>query len=200
MVESDRADFSLTVGAMFETFGQEATKELIRGYWIGLSDLDLNAVQFAVARAIRECERLPKPVELRRLTGEATEEQAATIAWDDALRAIPRGSYKHIDFENKLINAVIRNLGGWPNFLARFSSAEDEKWIRQEFIRTYKNFSRGISLEACEPLPGLAQVVHRGNGLEPPMPIRIECKSAAKDMSFIGSSSGQLLKRISHAS
>jgi len=197
MVESDRADFSLAVGAMLETFGQEATKELIRGYWIGLSDLELNSVQFAVARAIRECDRLAKPVELRRLAGEATDDQAATIAWDDALRAVPKGAYKHIDFENKLINAVIRNLGGWPNFVARFSSADDEKWIRQEFIRAYKNFSSGVSLEACAPLPGLSQVVHRGNGLEPPVPHFVQCKSVQKVAGFIGSNSSQLLKRIS---
>jgi hypothetical protein len=180
MVELDRAEFALAVGAMCETFGQDATPQFIRGYWIGLSDIDLASVQLAVARAIRECERLPKPVELRRLTGEATDEQAATIAWDDVLRALPRGPYKHVDFENKLINAVIRNLGGWPSFVHRFTDSESEKWTRMEFLRAYRNLSAGVSDEACAPLPGIAQVTNYGSGPEPIKPIRIACQSRPK--------------------
>jgi hypothetical protein len=196
MGESEKYEYGVSIGALFETFGQEATEDLIRAYWIGLNDMSLEMVQFAVMRAIRECDRLPRPVELRRLAGEATDEQAATIAWDDVLRAIPCGPYKHVDFGNRTINAVVRNLGGWPNFVGRFTDAESEKWLRQEFIRAYRNLSSSsLSDEACAALAGLAQVANYGNGKQAPRINLIQCQSK---QTKIGSQSlGQaILKRI----
>lgn len=194
MGESERYECAIAVGALCETFGQEATDALLNGYWMGLCDLSIELVQFAVARAIRECDKLPRPVELRRLAGEASDEQAATIAWDDVQRALPCGPYKHIDFGNRTINAVIRNLGGWPNFVGRFTDAEAEKWVRQEFIRAYRNLSQsGLSDEACAPLAGLAQVGNYGEGKKKPRINFIQCYSKP---ARIESASDSVFKRI----
>lgn len=195
MGESERYDCGMAIGALLETFGQEATDALLNGYWMGLCDLTIEVVQFAVARAIRECDKLPRPVELRRLAGEATDEQAATIAWDDVQRALPCGPYKHVDFGNRTINAVIRNLGGWPNFVGRFTDAESEKWVRHEFIRAYRNLSQSsLSEYACAPLAGLAQIGNYGNGVQSPRINLIACKS---EQVKIGNAIQPAFKRIS---
>lgn len=176
MNDRDKQQFALAIGAMLETFGQEATKPILHGYWMGLQDLTLEQVQAAVSRAMGTCERKPTPVELRRLVGEQTSEQRAISAWGDVLRAVPRGAYKHIDFADKLVNAAIRNLGGWPTFVGRFTDEESEKWARLEFIKAYQAFAAGgVDGEACEPLPGLAQMTSIGGNLCAPIPLRIEC-------------------------
>lgn len=176
MQTSDKPDFATAIGAMLETFGQETTKPILHGYWLGLQDLPLQAVQSAVAQAIVTMDRIPKPVDLRRLAGEQTGDQRAIAAWNDVLRAVPLGSYKHVDFRDCLINATIRNLGGWPSFLNRIGSAEGEKWARIEFLKTYATMAAsGVSGEVCLPLPGLAEATASGGELRAPEPVRIAC-------------------------
>lgn len=175
MNETEKGSFATAIGALLETFGQEATKPILHGYWLGLQDLTLEQVQVAVAVGIRSSERLPRPVELRRLVGEQTGEQRAIAAWGDVLRAIPRGPYKHIDFQDNLINAAIRNLGGWPTFVGRFTDEEAEKWARLEFIKAYQAFSGGAGEEACAALPGLSQATAVGGEVCKPIPLLIEC-------------------------
>lgn len=176
MNDSEKASFVTAIGAMLETFGQEATKPILHGYWLGLGDLELGDLQAAVAKAIRSCDRLPRPVELRRLAGEKTKDQRAIAAWGDVLRASSLGSYRHIDFQDRVINAVIRNLGGWPKFLERFDSEDGEKWARIDFLKTYVAFVEGgVDGEACKPLPGLSQASLVNGEVVAPVPRRIAC-------------------------
>lgn len=176
MVESDRQAFGTAIGAMLETFGQQATKPILLGYWLGLKDLTLDALQYAVACAIQQSERVPRPADLRRFAGEKTNDQRAIAAWDDVLKAVPFGSYKHVDFADKLINATIRNLGGWPGLLDRFDGSEGEKWARIEFLKAYATMAAGgVNGEACAALPGLAQATAIGGVVQDPVPVQIAC-------------------------
>lgn len=178
MDESQRAEFAITVSAMFEAFGQEATKPRLLGYWIGLQDLELATVQNAVARGIRESKYLPTPAELRELAGLAGSADRAVLAWNDVLKAIPKGPYKHIDFEDPCCNASIRMLGGWPTFLERFSDAESEKWARLDFLKVYQSLAcTGVNGEASKPLAGLAEVQVVNGQVVPSQPLRIGCTS-----------------------
>lgn len=176
MQASDVKAFRAAITALAVTFGKEATEELFDAYMFGLSDIGIEAIKSAAVAAIKQCEFMPKPVELRRLAGEQTHEQRAIAAWGDVLRAVPRGAYKHIDFGDPLINATVRNLGGWPTFVGRFTDEESEKWVRLEFLKAYQAFaSSGVDGEACEPLPGLSQQTSVGGQLCAPVPLRIEC-------------------------
>jgi hypothetical protein len=172
----DKGPFSIAMAALLETFGQQATKPTLYGYWLGLNDLPLESVQAAVATAIRSADRLPRPVELRRFAGEQTGEQRAIAAWSDVMAAVPLGPYKHIDFGDKLVNASIRSLGGWPSFLQRFGDAESEKWVRLDFLKTYTALlAGGVTGEACEPLPGISVAEATGGVVGDPVPRRIAC-------------------------
>lgn len=177
MIESDRPKLTVHVAAMLLAFRCEASEPALLGYWIGLNDLPIDAVIFAIGRAIRELDHAPAPVEIRRLAGEDTGEQRAIRAWNAALSAIGLGSYKHVDFEDCVINATIRNLGGWPTFLSRFADAESEKWLRIEFLKAYAVFGSGnaLSLEAVAALPGLSEVDFSSGELGKPIARRIPC-------------------------
>jgi hypothetical protein len=178
MKPEEKPEFAVAIGAMCAAFGTDASKALILGFWMGLSDLTLADVQQAVARSMRECQHLPRPVELRRLAGERTAEASAIAAWGDVQKAIPLGPYKHIDFGDRLINAVVRNMGGWPNFLSRLTDAESEKWLRIEFLKCYANLaSSGVNGEACEALPGLSQASAVSGVVMSPLVTQIKCSS-----------------------
>ena len=161
MNDNDKGGFAARIGAMLETFGVEATKPILHGYWLGLEDLSLSQVKLAVANAIRSRKTVPKPVELRELAGIITDPNAiAQLAFTAAMDAISsHGPYKTVSFQDRTINAVIRSMGGWPNFCARFTDAESEKWVRIDFIRGYTNYAnRPVSDEATAPLVGISEV------------------------------------------
>lgn len=182
MIIEEKAEFGVTIGAMMETFGVEATKAILHGYWLGLNDLSLQQVQLAVAKAIRTCKHAPKPAELRELAGCGKEntEDLAFRAWSEALDAVSNGPYRHVDFEDKCVNAVIRSMGGWPTFVARFTDGESEKWARLDFVKLYKCYAaRPVSDEATAPLPGLSEF--ESNSIDrKPVPVRIKCKDAPR--------------------
>lgn len=172
--------FMKCIASLAMAFDREATEVLYDAYWLGLGDLSIEQIRSAVALAIRECQNFPKPVELRRLCGAHIDADARAIAaWGDVQTALPLGSWKHVDFEDKLINATIRNLGGWPGFVGRFTDAEAEKWLRLEFIKTYNSFANsGVSGEAVAPLPGLSQATASGGMLRTPIPKLIKSDAA----------------------
>ena len=168
MTPEDKPDFTVAITALLETLpGREPSAATIRGYWIGLKDLPLEAVQRAAAKAIRTCRFMPPPVEIRELAGEGSDEQRALQAWTVASDAVSSvGAYKHVDFADGVSNAVIRSLGGWPTFCARFTSADAEKWVRKEFLSAYKGLAH-VAGEATQPLPGLSESgVVKSTGLQ----------------------------------
>lgn len=171
---NDKERFSNAIGALAESFSVEATQPLLRGYWLGLSDLSIGQVEIAVALCIRECKSMPRPVEIREKV-EGTQDDAGELAWAIVLRSIGLGPYKHVDFADGHINAAIRQLGGWPAFLSRFSDGESEKWARIEFLKSYKNLRHArVSGDVCKPLPGLSETQYvAGIGVRECVPIRI---------------------------
>lgn len=178
MNKNDLPAFQNCVRALFASFGQECTEAAMTGYWMGLSDLELSQVQFAIASALRTSTFTPRPAELRKLTGCAVDsETRATQAWLGVLRAVRLGPYKHIDFSDKLCNAAIRALGGWPNFVARFIDTNEEEFARHAFSKAYRNLSASsLSDEACRPLAGISEACVIDHCLSSPVPIRIFCE------------------------
>ncbi len=76
MDDSDKEAFATAITAMLVTFGQEATKPRLMGYWLGLKDLALEKVEHAVAQSMQTAKRLPVPAELREIaTGGGTPAQ-----------------------------------------------------------------------------------------------------------------------------
>jgi len=146
------------VAGLCEAFNRTPTKATFEGYTIGLEDIPLPAIEGAVRRALRELRFMPTAAELRELAGDLSSSDRAVIAWDCVLKHLHLGPYKHVSFvDDRIINATIRNMGGWPTFTSRFTDAESEKWLRKEFLDTYRSLHRaGVTGDMCAPLPGLA--------------------------------------------
>lgn len=171
MDRSDLPQLVQLVACLCESFGRTPSKVTYLAYEIGLSDLPIESITKAVERALRESRFMPSAAELRELAGETTKEDRAVLAWTALQSHLYLGPYKHVDFDDPFTNATIRSLGGWPTFLSRFSGAEAEKWLRKEFIDTYRAVHRsGATGEAAKPLPGLSGGTYGdGTKYDPPI-------------------------------
>jgi len=165
--------------ALFGAFAVEATDDVLRGYVLGVGDIEPEKLQAAVYVSIRECDHLPRPVELRRLAGEhAGPKTLAIAAWGDVMRSLPLGPWKAVDFQDRRINAAVRLLGGWPTFIGRFTDAESEKWLRVEFLSAYESVAtRNLDGDVCRPLVGLSEKQCVGGKIIDPQPVRIGCEA-----------------------
>lgn len=140
---------------MVVSLGGEADPALFMGYAIGLDGLSVDQVKRACARALRQCKFIPKPAELRELSGEVSIDDRTLLAWDGLKWAIERvGGYRSIDFDDKVINAVVHHLGGWPH-LCEQSTVVIDRDIWPRFARAYKAFMSRGSLSSSDASPAL---------------------------------------------
>ena len=168
MNEPDKKQFGIIITALARTFNRKADKPLLLGYWMGLEDLDLITVQTGASRAMRESKFMPTVAELRQLAGEILPADRAALALEAFRKALQiNGVYESVDFDDKLINATVRNLGGWIQVDERLGQ-EGNIWVRKEFERIYQTFLRtGVSSGQALALGGIHEQNNAG---------RYECK------------------------
>jgi len=174
MQNYEKKEFKGLIEALAASFGVEADFALIEGYWLGLESISLVEINKAVRRAISECDRMPRPKDLRELAGEMPTSTRAAIAWGAVVKTISaHGSYESVDFDDKTINATIRNMGGWTMLCSK-NSDELHTWSRKEFERIYSALSSSpIQAEAYAYLPGKIEEQNVGLGFEAPKPRQI---------------------------
>ncbi len=152
---TDRSELLQQVAALAANFNREADDAMFLAFECGLSDLPVADVKQAIGRAIRECKFMPTVAELRGLAGVMLPADRAIKAWDAFVNAvITHGYYASVDFDDRIINATVRSLGGWESCCEK-TGDEFDKWLRKDFERIYAAFMRtGVSAEACASLIG----------------------------------------------
>lgn len=173
MAEAEKKKrFSEAMTALASTFGVEASKPWMQGMWFGLNDLPLEDLRRAVTRAIRELRHIPRPVELRALAGQMADSDRAVLAWGAVQCAVGRyGKYRSVDFDDPLINAAIRNMGGWVSLCSK-DVEEFGKWARKDFEKIYSTLATtGVPEEAAQYLAGIAEQQNTAAGFEVPKPV-----------------------------
>jgi hypothetical protein len=149
MTTADRKTFGDAMTALQVAFGQKPDVAVTNVYWALLSDLDLPDFLRGVGACGRTLKWFPKPAEIREAAG-VSPASACAEAWDVVRAAIDRFDYtRSVDF-GVLVNAVIRNLGGW-RFLCDRSVTDLNVWTRKEFERVYALLSRKDTRELYGP-------------------------------------------------
>jgi hypothetical protein len=140
------------LGALFKT---EVSPFLLRAYAAGLKGLTLDEIEAAAMRAVERCKFMPRPAELLELAGQATGSDRAAIAWVAVGKAVrSRGYRRSVDFDDPVVNAAIRSIGGWET-LCRTPAAEFDTFRRSDFVKAYQSFERaGAGGEAIAYLTG----------------------------------------------
>lgn len=155
MNDTDRQAFAECISALAVVYGKQADKAFLLGYWMFLEDVPIEDVRAAAMKAGRTLRFMPTAAELRELAGVSSAKQRAVMAWNAVCKAAADiGSYRSVWFEDPIVNAVIRSLGGWPRLLS-LSGEEFDKWARMEFVKVYELIDDSVSPEECRPLPGL---------------------------------------------
>lgn len=123
------------------TFNRPVTAEFVEAYQLGMSGLGPDDVARALKRALRECKFMPAPAELIALSGASERRGLATAeAWEAVRRAIDVHDYTtSVDF-GPLVNAILRNMGGWLR-LCDLPLEGLDVWARKEFERLYAEFA-----------------------------------------------------------
>jgi hypothetical protein len=164
METTEREQFMKIIQMLAGTYRVEATDFMLLGYWEVLQDVPLLQVQVAARRAMTESDFMPSPKKLRELAGVLNASGRAAKAFEAVADArIVRGPYASVNFSDPLVNATIRNLGGWVR-CCDLADEEFEKWYRKDFEKIYTSFCRtGISEEAGRGLLG----IHARNNSDP---------------------------------
>lgn len=160
----DPSEFAAKFEMLCAVFQTAVTEPLTEAYWACLRDMESQAFSEAVTRALATLRFMPKPGELRALSGQVLPEDRAIAAWNRARAAIgSQGSYMSVDFEDKIINAAIRSMGGWE-LLCASDAEEVSPWARKEFEKHYLAWLRmDPSDDHIKPLPGLIERMNPGS-------------------------------------
>lgn len=160
-------EFASCMALLCGAVGREMSADQSRAWYAILEDLTLEQLKAGIVSTIRSYKfaGFPPVGAIREASGAKfgalESKDKATLAWCDARRAIHRvGSYESPNFADKIINATIRNLGGWVDFCG--TPEEEMVWLEKRFVMTYN------SLASC-PLPDeqttrLAGISERENG------------------------------------
>ena len=156
MEKTDLPRFTEMLAALASTFNREADRPFFMGYEMALDDLPIEAIERACRRAIRKCKFMPSGAELRELAGELSGDARPALAWRAFEKAVvAQGGYRSVLFDDPLINATVRNLGGWQR-CCELPAEEFDKWLRKDFLATYEAYMRGgVNGDGHFPLVGI---------------------------------------------
>jgi hypothetical protein len=183
--------FASLISALAAAKGRECDEAMLLGYEMGLDDLPVEEIERAVRESLRDRNpHMPAPGELREFAGDARPEDRAALAWEAVLRAIPSiGGYRSPDFDDPIINATVRSMGGWVALCDQTVEQQD-RFTRAQFLKTYAGLTRtGISPELGAPLIGIAEkhnATHRLEGYDASAPIATGLPWAGKPVKRLG--------------
>ena len=125
-------------------FDRPFTKERLAGYLAGLADISSEDLCGAIETAIRECRSFPSVAVLRDMCGQSMKqrrEQRATRAFSVLCTTLESmASPDHnVVFQDPLINATIRAMGGWKS-LWNLPISKFAQYAQRDFERLFLQF------------------------------------------------------------
>lgn len=193
MQKSDRKRFGNALMACAEMYGKSLSDALVELYWQGLADVDIGAVEQAIARHMSNPDSgqfMPKLADIRRVLSGTTQD-AALKAWakvDNAIRRV--GTYQTVVFDDPIIHRVVTDMSGW----IKLGEKSEDEWpfVAKEFAHRY----RGYCIKPPESYPpklfGIADAHNMTNGYKTADPILIGDAEKAQRVLFGGSDVPQI--------
>lgn len=169
MAKDNRATgIAAAITLLAEAFGRQATPVTFKAYIAGLEGLSVEAIEAGVNRALKSCKFMPSPSELRELAGELKGKDRAEKAWLAFERAVTtHGGYRTVSFDDVVINATVRSVGGWLH-CCNMPAAEFDTFLRKKFLEAYdSHFRSGVGEEEAGPLVGEFDRENARLGYEP---------------------------------
>jgi hypothetical protein len=203
MKNEDYDEFCELIDLIAEQYSKPLSNGMKMLYWQELYDKDYPAVKTALFNHLRNPDNgqfMPKVADIIRMI-DGSSEDSGMIAWakvDKELRS--KGTYVSVVFDDFLIHAVLRDMGGW----VQLGTKTDDEWpfIAKEFITRYRGFkSRNQKPDYPAHLIGLAEMHNAKEGYKIDPPILLGDKEKAKAVQMggsgmVGFDSGSGLKKL----
>lgn len=148
--------------AFLETQRIRVTADSLRLWVASFADLTLEQLSDALLRFTKEGSEFPTPAAVRKFAGygEAGIDDRAAVAWASVRREMHRtGAYESVTFDDQMINAAIRNMGGWERLCE--TPIDQIDWKGKEFIAMYKTIVR-TGIGDGSPLHGITARLNAG--------------------------------------
>lgn len=156
----NEATFNEGMAILCETYQREPTKLLLKAYYMALKDLNDIDYERAIGNVLqdRKFNKMPMPGEIREYAVGSIDDKA-TLAYDVFTKGKAKtGAYDTVQFEDRIIHAVVMAMGGWSGLTGVCMITEDEwRFKRKEFIDLYKAISRQSDREIPEKLIGISE-------------------------------------------
>lgn len=139
-----KIDVRRLLEAFFTVRNVTVTGDSLRMWIDALGGLSEQQIEQAIRRYNRECSDYPTPAKLRSYaSGSAalSDEQRAQVAWGSVRSTVLKyGAYWAIKFDDPIIHAAIRQIGGWVNLC---NTQHDEMhWKQKGFCAAYVEIAR----------------------------------------------------------
>ncbi len=141
----DKKKFAIEMGKTAIKTQSEVDDSMMAVYWEEFSEWDFESFATAMNACCNELDKFPTPRRIRehcptdsQLTGEAR----TMAAWAVVSRTLGGPSIGHVralDFDDSIINATIRNLGGLHR-IKQTSESDFANWYRREFLALYREY------------------------------------------------------------
>lgn len=139
MNSNDHEKFGKLIAGVFGVYGRECSDEVIEVYYRCLEDYSIDDLSRCFSAHIKNPDNgvfIPKPADIIRMM-KGNSKSKSIIAWDKAFNAI-NSSYDVV-FDDPIIHAVIRDMGGWVKFCSSVTDFNKDK-IETAFRERYKNY------------------------------------------------------------
>lgn len=172
MEKPDVTHFMELIASIGEIYGKPISVSLAELYWQSLKCFEFEDVKEALTAHIHnpDCGQFfPKPADIIRFI-EGNGETKALTAWAMVEKAIHQiGRYQSIAFDDRLIHAVLEDMGGWIKLCS--VTLNDLPFRANEFQKRYMGFLTKKPERYPSYLAGITETENAKNGFEisPPM-------------------------------
>lgn len=172
-------EFAKPMALLAAAIGKPISEATLRAWFLVLGHLTPEQLQNGIVRTLRthEFSGLPAIGLVLRNSGAVETELAvsdrAAVAWSCIRAAMSRhGAYATVSFDDPIVTATIRGLGGWVNLCATESGDRFDVWLRKDFERLYGALCQiGVEASATEPLAGLIDIANVATGHDQRAPV-----------------------------
>jgi len=161
------SEFVNGIALMTASIGKPMPDQQVEAWYLILGELTVDQLRRGIIETIRHHQFAgfpPVGTILANAGATTTVADEAILAWASVRDAIGRvGAYDSADF-GPTVNAVIRDLGGWPTICDTLTA--DLQWVEKRFCGAYRAFSATSRIpdEMTRHLPGLSEMSNSRGG------------------------------------
>lgn len=155
-------EFASTIALLTATVGKSMGKPQLQAWYAILGELTVEELRRGIVETLRHHQFAgfpPVGTILANAGATCDTGDTALLAWAVVRHAIGRvGGYESADF-GPVVNATIRQLGGWPTVCA--THTDEMQWLEKRFVAGFKAYS---TLQVIDPpLAAHLPVIHETN-------------------------------------